>query len=87
MRIVQLTRLSDLAFTTKRSVAATQVRQRRRIGVSIQHLGYTSLRGHRLLLIPPVPGGKRVLEAIGDCVVLDRKRQVELLMRLDTLSL
>ena len=59
--------------------------QCRGLGIPIEDLRDASLRRHRLLLVSPVASGEGVLETIRDGVVFDRKGDVELLVRLDTL--
>ena len=47
---------------------------------------HAGLRCHRLLLVSPVSGGERILEAICDRVVLDSESKIELLVGLHALN-
>lgn len=85
MSVVKLSRLCNLAFTSERRVAPSQVRKRRGKRVPVQHLRHTGLGRHRLLLVTPITSGERVLEAIRDGVWLDGKVEIELFVGLNAL--
>ena len=53
------------------------------IGVAVQHLRHASLR--RLLLVAPVTSSQRVLETVGDRLVLDSKTEIELFVSFNAL--
>lgn len=85
VRVVELTRLGDLAIATDGSVAASEMGEGRGKGVTVEDLRDSGFRLHRLLLVAPVAGRERVLESVGDRVGLDGRVEVEGLLGLDAL--
>lgn len=75
---MQLPRLGQLPLAPDRRVDAAEVRQRRRVGEAVEHLGHARL-GPLGPLGAPVASGQRVLEALGDGAGLDGEGEVDLL--------
>ncbi|RNA27888.1 hypothetical protein BpHYR1_036544 [Brachionus plicatilis] len=75
--VVQLARLGQFAVAANRRVHTTQMRQSGRVRESVEHLGDAGARLMRFLLVAPVAGRQRVLEAVGYDQRLDRHFHIE----------